>query len=215
MIKVKSFVFSDFSENTYVLYDETKECIIIDPGCYRQPEKDTLADFIEQEGLKPVRLVLTHAHLDHVFGNKFVFDKYGLLPEMHEGELIVLQAAPMVGAQYGVPVEPSPEPKKFLTIEDKITFGNSSLDILFTPGHSPASLSFYSEAGNFVIAGDTLFENSIGRTDLPGGDLATLLKSIREQLLPLGDEVVVYSGHGPSTTLGQEAKFNPFLNGYV
>lgn len=215
MIKVKHFVFSPFSENTYILYDETKECIIIDPGCYQQAERDQLVDFIENNELKPVRLILTHAHLDHIFGNKFVFDKYGLLPEMHKGELPVLNAAPLISAQYGVPMEASPVPKSFLTVEDKITFGESSLDILFTPGHSPASLSFFSKEDNFVIAGDTLFENSIGRTDLPGGNLETLLQNIREKLFTLGDEVVVYSGHGPSTTIGHEIKFNPFLNGYV
>jgi len=208
---IKQFVFSPFSENTYVLYDETKEAIIIDPGCYEQHERDELEDFISNEGLKPVRLILTHAHLDHIFGNKFVFDKYGLLPEMHKGELPVLQSAVTVAAKYGVPMEASPEPKIFLTEGDKITFGNSVLDSFFTPGHSPASLSFYCEKDGFVIAGDTLFNGSIGRTDLPGGDMETLLTSIRTQLLTLPDNTIVYSGHGPATSVKVERVMNPFL----
>jgi len=208
---IKQFVFSPFSENTYVLYDETKEAIIIDPGCYEQHERDELEDFISNEGLKPVRLILTHAHLDHIFGNKFVFDKYGLLPEMHKGELPVLQSAVIVAAKYGVPMEASPEPKIFLTEGDKITFGNSVLDSFFTPGHSPASLSFYCEKDGFVIAGDTLFNGSIGRTDLPGGDMKTLLTSIRTQLLTLPDNTIVYSGHGPATSVKVERVMNPFL----
>ena len=194
-----------------MLYDETKEAIIIDPGCYEQHERDELEDFISNEGLKPVRLILTHAHLDHIFGNKFVFDKYGLLPEMHKGELPVLQSAVTVAAKYGVPMEASPEPKIFLTEGDKITFGNSVLDSFFTPGHSPASLSFYCEKDGFVIAGDTLFNGSIGRTDLPGGDMETLLTSIRTQLLTLPDNTIVYSGHGPATSVKVERVMNPFL----
>lgn len=211
MIQVKSFTFSPFQENTYVLYDETKSCIIIDPGCFEKHEKETLADFISDNGLKPVRLINTHSHIDHVFGNKFVADTYNLTPEMHENEVHGMRAVPSYAiSAFGLTVEPSPEPT-FLPESGELTFGNSSLEILFTPGHSIASLSFFSKEDNFVIAGDTLFQGSIGRTDLPGGHYETLIKSIKEKLLPLGDDVVVYSGHMDSTTIGVEKRTNPFL----
>ncbi len=214
MSLVAKFTFNPFQENTYLVYDETKECIIIDPGTFTDEEKKQLADFIASAGLKPVRLINTHCHLDHVFGNKFVAETWNIGLEIHEGELPVLQAVPQICAFYGLPQpELSPEPTNFIKPGDKITFGNSSLDVFFTPGHSPASISFYSKAGNFVIAGDVLFRQSIGRTDLPGGDLQTLLDSIRTQLFPLGDDVKVYSGHGEDTTIGYEKANNPFLNG--
>lgn len=214
MTTVQGFTFSPFQENTYVLYDETKECIIIDPGCYEQHEKEKLADFITQHELKPVRLINTHSHIDHIFGNKFVADTYQLTPEMHEKEVPGMRMVPSYGASFGLKVEPSPEPT-LLPETGTVTFGNSTLEILFTPGHSIASLSFYSKADGFVIAGDTLFKQSIGRTDLPGGDYDTLIKSIATQLLPLGDEVVVYSGHMEPTTIGAEKQFNPFLKNVI
>ena len=214
MALVAKFTFNPFQENTYIVYDETKECIIFDPGIYTDEEKKQFADFIDSAGLKPVRLINTHCHLDHVFGNKYVAETWNLGLEIHEGELPVLQAVPQICAFYGLPQpELSPEPSHFIKEGDSVTFGNSSLDVLFTPGHSPASISFFSKEGNFVIAGDVLFRQSIGRTDLPGGDLQTLLNSIRTQLFPLGDEVKVYSGHGEDTTIGYEKVHNPFLNG--
>lgn len=212
MSVVASFTFNPFQENSYIIYDETKEAIIIDPGCYTQVERDQLMDFVKEGGLRPVKLINTHCHLDHVFGNQFVADQYNLGLEIHEGELPVLESVPQVAQMYGVPnVTPSPAPSNFLKAGDKISFGNTNLDILFTPGHSPASISFYNAKEQYVIAGDVLFQGSIGRTDLPGGDFQTLIKSIKEQLFPLGDDVVVYSGHGPQTTIGNERKSNPFL----
>jgi len=212
MLVVADFTFNPFQENTYVLYDDTKECIIIDPGCYTQREKDILVEFIKEKELTPVKLINTHCHLDHMFGNRFVADKYQLSLEIHKGELPVLEAAPQVSAMYGVPnVEPSPAPGHFIEEGDIIKFGNTSLKTLFTPGHSPASISFYSEKDKLIIAGDVLFLGSIGRTDLPGGDFNTLIASIKNELFPLGDDVVVYSGHGPKTTIGFERQNNPFL----
>lgn len=212
MTLVAEFTFNPFQENTYIVYDETKECVIFDPGCYTQAEKDQLTAFIENEGLKPVRLINTHCHLDHVFGNHFVATKYELGLEIHKGELPVLQAAPQVSMMYGIPFpEPSPEPSAFIEEGATLTFGNTQLEVLLTPGHSPASISFFCKKQKFVIAGDVLFYQSIGRTDLPGGDFPTLMKSIKEQLFPLGDDVTVYSGHGPSTSIGYERKHNPFL----
>jgi glyoxylase-like metal-dependent hydrolase (beta-lactamase superfamily II) len=209
---IAKLTFNPFQENTYVLYDETGECAIIDPGCYEPHEKIELADFISQHQLRPVRLLNTHCHIDHVFGNKFVSETYGLQLEIHRGELPVLEAVPQVSAFYGIPMgDPSPMPGRFIEEGEIISFGNTQLKALYTPGHSPASLSFYCEKGGFVIAGDVLFKESIGRTDLPGGDFDTLIKSIRKQLLPLGDETNVHPGHGLSTTIGYERKFNPFL----
>jgi hydroxyacylglutathione hydrolase len=210
---VKVFAFNPFQENTYVVYDETKECLIFDPGCYMNGEKRLLADFIKKNELKPVKLINTHCHLDHVFGNGFVKETYDIPLEIHRGELPVLHRLADVGKQYGVPCEPSPEPDAFIEDGDVIHFGNSSLKAILTPGHSPASLSFFSESERFVIAGDVLFLNSIGRTDLPGGDYKTLIKSIMERILPLGDDVIVYNGHGSATTVGRERLQNPFLKG--
>jgi glyoxylase-like metal-dependent hydrolase (beta-lactamase superfamily II) len=208
---IQVFTFNVFQENTYVLFDDTKECIIIDPGCYTQAERNKLSDFIKHKGLKPVRLINTHCHLDHVFGNAFVKETFNVPLEIHRGELSVLQGFERVSQMYNVPVEPTPDPDAFIEDGDEIRFGNSVLKAILTPGHSPASLSLFSESERFVIAGDVLFYNSIGRTDLPGGDYKTLINSIVEKLLPLGDDVIVYNGHGQSTTIGRERLHNPFL----
>ncbi len=214
MTLVAKFTFNPFQENTYVVYDDSNECVIFDPGCFTEEEKNLLSTFISANKLKPVRLINTHCHLDHVFGNKYVSEKYNLGLEIHEGELPVLEAVPQMCGLYGLPQpEPSPTPTNFLKEGSKLTFGNTEMDILFTPGHSPASISFFCEASNFIIAGDVLFRESIGRTDLPGGDFNTLINSIKSQLFPLGDEVRVYSGHGVETTIGYEKKNNAFLDG--
>lgn len=211
MITVKSFCFNPFYENTYVLYDETKECIIIDPGCIEKHEEEILHQFISLSKLSPAILVNTHAHIDHVLGNNFVFKTYNLKPVLHRNEIKILEAAPIIGAEWGIPVHPSPLPEKFLLEGDKISFGNSSLDVLFAPGHSPGSICFYCKAQSFIVSGDVLFRESIGRTDLPFGSHEILLQSIRKKLFPLPDETVVYSGHGPETTIGHEKQFNPFV----
>lgn len=212
MIHVASFAFNPFQENTYVLYDETKECVIVDPGCYTENERKLLKAFIEKEGLKPVRLINTHCHLDHICGNAFISSTYNLKLEAHLGEKVVLDASVDHGRIYGFVFEASPAISHYIEEGDEIVFGNSSLKVLLTPGHSPASLSFYSQKDNFVIAGDVLFFMGIGRTDLPGGNHNLLLKSIREQLFTLSDETIVYNGHGQKTSIGFEKKNNPFLN---
>ncbi|MEN0049382.1 MAG: MBL fold metallo-hydrolase [Bacteroidota bacterium] len=212
MTQVAAFTFNPFQENTYLIYDNSKECIIIDPGCYQVEEKATIIDFIQKNELKPVRLINTHCHIDHVFGNRFISDAYDLDLEIHEGELVVLNTVTQVAKMYGIPYpEPSPLPKRYIQAGEIIGFGNTQLQTLFTPGHSPASISFYCEAAKFVVSGDVLFKSSIGRTDLPGGDFNTLINSIKTQLFPIGDEVKVYSGHGEPTTIGIERKTNPFL----
>ncbi|MEM8908040.1 MAG: MBL fold metallo-hydrolase [Bacteroidota bacterium] len=212
MTLVANFTFNPFEENTYVLYDDTKECIIIDPGCYTAAERKILQDFIRDNELKPVRLINTHCHLDHIFGNRFIADTYELGLEIHQGELPVLDAVPEICRRYGLPLpEASPQPTRFIEAGEAITFGNTHLQTLFTPGHSPASISFYCAESQFVIAGDVLFYGSIGRYDLTGGDLPTLLNSIRTQFFTLPDDVTVYPGHGPKTTIGFEKANNPFL----
>ncbi len=211
MITIQSFTFGPFQENTYILFDETKECIIIDPGCYDEAERAELAAFIESKKLKPVKLINTHCHLDHVFGNGFVADKYNLKLEINKQDLPVLDAYLTTCGLYGLNAEPSPAPSVFLDEGDIVRFGNAELEILFTPGHSPGSITFYNREQKFMIAGDVLFYGSIGRTDLPGGNYETLINNIKTKLFPLGDDYTVYSGHGPETNTGFERKNNPFL----
>jgi glyoxylase-like metal-dependent hydrolase (beta-lactamase superfamily II) len=212
MIKIQSFTFNGFQENTYVLFDESKKCIIIDPGCYEQNEKLELERFIVDNELEPVKLINTHCHIDHVLGNRFVAEKWSLDLEMHELDLPTLHSVKDYCQLYGFHnYEESPEPSTFLKEGDKIHFGNSSLDVLFAPGHAPGHIALYSKEQHFVIGGDVLFQMSIGRTDLPGGDYDTLINSIKDKLLPLDEQTKVYSGHGPSTTIGYEKTNNPFL----
>lgn len=212
MTQVQVFEFNPFAENTYVVYDETGECAIFDPGCYTALEREIMQQFIENNTLRPVRLINTHCHLDHVFGNAFVANTWGIGLEIHAGELPVLERFPQVCQMYGVPFsEESPAPARFIEAGDVISFGNTRLEVLFTPGHSPASISFYDRTNGYVIAGDVLFLESIGRTDLPGGDFDTLLSSIRTRLFTLPDETLVYPGHGPATTIRHEKEYNPFL----
>lgn len=217
MTNVQAFAFNPFSENTYLVYDESRECLIIDPGCYTPSERQQLHDFIAAQQLKPVRLINTHCHIDHVLGNRYVAETYGLELEIHQGELPVLESVPMVAQMYGIPniqQSPDPNPERYLQEGDFITFGNSQLKILLTPGHSPASVSFYCEASKFVIGGDVLFRGSIGRTDLPGGNHSTLMESIERELMSLPDDTIVYAGHGPTTTVGEERQSNPFILEY-
>ncbi len=211
-MKIKYFTFNPFQENTYVVYDETKECIIIDPGCYTEKERTELRRFITSEGLKPVKLINTHCHVDHVLGNKFVSELWNLELYMHKEDLPLLKNAGNIGKMYGFEdYEGSPYPKHFLAQDDTLTFGESSFKILFTPGHAPGHICLYSKENNLLIAGDVIFQRSIGRTDLPGGDHSTLINSIITQLLPLPEETTVYCGHGPGTKLGYEKEHNPFL----
>ncbi len=212
MTQLQVFEFNPMAENTYVLYDETGDCAIFDPGCYTSAERTALKNFIDQNQLRPVRLINTHCHLDHVFGNRFVAETWNLVLEIHRGELPVLERYLAAAQMYGLPLaESSPAPGAFLEAGTAIAFGNTRLEILFTPGHSPASISFYCPGAGFVLAGDVLFLESIGRHDLPGGSLPVLLQSIRSQLFTLPDETLVYPGHGPATTIRHEKEYNPFL----
>ncbi len=212
MIQIKSFEFNPFSENTFLLYDETKECVIVDPGCYENHEKEELSSFIKDNALKPVRLINTHCHIDHVLGVKYIMESYGLDFHFHKKEMPIFESTEMVAQMYGIPnVEMPIAPSAFLDETDVVEFGVSKLDILFVPGHSPGHIAFVNKDQKFVISGDVLFYGSIGRTDLPGGEHKTLIDSIKSKLLPLGDDFVVHSGHGPATNIGFERENNPFL----
>lgn len=211
MLKIKSFVFSPIQENTYVLYNESNQCIIIDPGCYFPEEKDELAAFITQSGLKPVMLLNSHCHLDHVFGNRFVAESYGLTLQLHEKEKAMLDFAPASGLMYDMPFDNYVGEFIYLKEGDTILLGEDELKVIEAPGHSPGHICFYCARQNFIISGDVLFNRSIGRTDLPGGDHQTLIDNIRTKLFILPEETVVHSGHGPLTTIGEEKRENPFL----
>lgn len=211
MANVQSFVNNPYQENTYVLFDETGECAIIDPGMYTTAEQNAVVSFIKENNLKPTLLLNTHCHIDHVLGNKFVYDQYGLKPQFHIGESEVLAAVVAYAPSMGIRYELSPMPDEFLPETGTIKFGNTELELIFAPGHSPAHLCFYNKAANILIGGDVLFRNSIGRTDLPGGDFSTLVKNIEEKLFTLPDDCTVYPGHGPETTIGYEKQTNPYL----
>ncbi|MDX2045757.1 MAG: MBL fold metallo-hydrolase [Chitinophagaceae bacterium] len=211
MLNVKIFTFSPIAENTYLLYNENKECIIIDPGCYTDKEREELLQFIRIHKLVPALLLNTHCHLDHVFGNKFVHEEFGLTLHIHPEEKPVLDFAPAAGLMWNLPFDNYQGEINYLEEGETIKIGDDELEILFTPGHSPGSISFYCRKQNFVISGDVLFSLSIGRADLPGGNFNVLAESIRKQLYTLPDETIVYPGHGPETTTGFEKANNPFV----
>jgi hydroxyacylglutathione hydrolase len=211
MLYLKSFTFNPFQENTYVIYNDTLQAWIIDPGNSDSGENQQLKNFISDKGLTLQRLLLTHGHIDHVMGNRFIFDTYGLLPEVHEADLFFIKRMVESGAMYGVNCEASPMPEKYLKDGDVLKLGQYDFSCLFTPGHSPGSICFYNQENRLLIGGDVLFRESIGRSDLPMGDHETLINSIRNRLFALPDDVKVYNGHGVPTTIGHERLNNPFL----
>ena len=209
---VTSFTFNAFQENTFVVHDpDSGDAVIVDPGCHNKSEEEELRGFIERENLNVQKVLNTHCHVDHVFGNRFACETFGVGLHIHRGEQPVLDTYVQVAAMYGLPARPSPKPSGYLEEGDVITFGQVRWKILYTPGHSPASVAFYCQEEDYVIAGDVLFKGSIGRTDLPGGDFNTLIRSITTNLLSLPEHTLVYPGHGPTTTIGEEKSANPFL----
>jgi glyoxylase-like metal-dependent hydrolase (beta-lactamase superfamily II) len=211
MIHIKAFTFSPISENTYVLYNDAGKAIIVDPGCYFPAEEETLKNCLIDNGLTPVYLLNTHCHLDHVFGNKWVHETYGLELHMHPNEASMLELAPVSGERWGLPFQNYAGPLHYLNDGDTLFLDETEIQVILAPGHSPGSICFYLPSQGDLIGGDVLFRGSIGRTDLPGGDSETLLTSIREKLWVLPDETVVYSGHGIKTTIEYEKRNNPFL----
>lgn len=212
MIKVKTFVCNPFQENSYLLYDESGECVIVDAGQFNSEEQAQLESFIEGNNLKPVKLLNTHGHFDHLAGVEHIAKKYGIELYIHADEQYNMEHAGAMGAVYGFVINQPTCKINFIKGGDEISFGNSTLKVLDLPGHTPGGVGFYNDAQKIAITGDSLFRGSIGRTDLPGGDYETLMRSILKTLLPLGDEVRYYSGHGESSTLGHERRYNPFVN---
>ena len=212
MITIKKFTFNPFQENTYILFDETKECVVIDPGCYDKNEKTNLINFIEEKELTPVQLLNTHCHIDHVLGNYIISSNYELKLAAHKLEVPVLEGSAYWGSQYGINGDLSPHIEIYLNEGDQIEFGNSKLEVIFVPGHSPGHIAFVNHDEKFIINGDVLFQGSYGRYDLPGGDLRTLAQSIQKKLFVLPDDYTVYAGHMGETTIGAEKKTNPILH---
>jgi glyoxylase-like metal-dependent hydrolase (beta-lactamase superfamily II) len=211
MFQLKSFTFNPVQENTYLLYNEHKECIIIDPGCYYEHEKEELKSFINLNKLQPKFLLNTHCHLDHVFGNKFIAEEYKITLNSHPLEKKILELAPASGLMFNLPFDNYQGEVIYIEEGDKIFLGDDELEVIHAPGHSPGSICFYCKKQHFIIGGDVLFYNSIGRTDLPGGHHEHLISSIKEKLFKLPEDTKVYPGHGPTTTIGAEIKENPYL----
>lgn len=210
-IQIQSFTFNAMQENTYIVYDETRQCIIIDPGCVEKHEQQDLLQFIAAEQLTPMFLLNTHCHIDHVLGNNFIKNYYKIKLIIHANEHQTLRSVKLYAAMYGYPNYEESEPNMYIAEGENITFGNTKLDILFVPGHSPGHIAFVENVSKNIFAGDVLFYRSIGRTDLPGGNHATLIESISKKLFTLDDNFIVHPGHGPKTNILDEKKFNPYL----
>ncbi|MCU0448895.1 MAG: MBL fold metallo-hydrolase [Bernardetiaceae bacterium] len=211
MLQVKSFTFNALEENTYVLYEPGGPAAIVDPGCYDRAEQATLQAFITEQGLRVTHLLNTHCHVDHVLGNQWVKDTYGVPLLAHALERQNLTMNPLFAPMFGFARYQNSEIDQEITPGQAITVGQWALQTWFVPGHSPGHVAFYHPEGPWVISGDVLFRGSIGRTDLPGGDYATLERSVREVLFNLPAPTTVYCGHGPATTIGHEQRTNPFF----
>ena len=212
VMQIKKFTFNPFQENTYILYDDSLECAIVDPGCYTDSEKKQISDFISQEKLVPTLLLNTHCHIDHILGNKFISELYKIPLDAHQKEIPILSGSPAWGMQYGIMCELSPEITNFVDEGYVLSCGNFTLEVLFVPGHSPGHVAFVNDASKSIISGDVLFHGGYGRVDLPGGNLKDLVASITQKLFKLPDNYTVYSGHGGETTIGAEKMDNPILH---
>lgn len=211
-MKIKRFEFNMFPVNCYVLYDETNEAVVIDPGCYYDEEKEKFKEFIIRKGLKIKHLLNTHLHFDHTFGNSFIEKEYGLVTEAHQADEFWIEEAPKQSRMFGINPQDKPSPVgKHLHDGDIITFGHSKLEAIHVPGHSPGSLVFYNAENGCIFSGDVLFQGSIGRADLAGGNFDQLIEGICSRLFILPPETEVYPGHGAPTTIGIEKSENPFF----
>ncbi len=211
MINIETFVFNPFQENTYILYDHTGQCIIVDAGCQEQEERDQLTDYMDEHGFSPVKLVNTHCHIDHILGVGYLARKYGLPFFFHPDEKILFAHSRSQAEFYGLPLDPLPRPEGFLKEGDRVEFGESALDVIHIPGHSPGGILLHCPGQKFILAGDVLFLQGIGRTDLPGGNYESLIWGIKKKLMGLDPDTIVYPGHGPYTRIGDEKASNPFL----
>ena len=211
MVNLIKFVFNTFMVNTYLLYDESGECILVDPACYDTKEQEELKECIKVNNLTLVRNLNTHCHVDHILGNDFIALTYGVYPEYHKNSIPFFQSLQEIGASFGYTIDQIPAPKRFLGDDEVVQWGNSALKVFFTPGHAEGSVCFYNEEQGFVITGDVLFKDTIGRTDLPSGNFDQLMRSIKTKLFTLPENTSVHPGHGPETSIGYEMENNPFI----
>ncbi len=212
MITVKKFVFNDFQENTFVLHDESGEGLIIDPGCNDTEEREQLLSYFNDQGIRPLKIINTHAHIDHVLGVGYLASHFSIPFLIHRQDIPLIERSVEQAIMFGLDLQEAPVADAYVEDNDLISLGGSRLQVLHLPGHSPGGIGLYCEAQNFVIVGDVLFSGSIGRTDLPGGDYDTLISGIKTRLLCLNDDCLVYCGHGPETSIGEEKISNPFLS---
>jgi hydroxyacylglutathione hydrolase len=211
MIRIAHFVFNELGENSFVLYDDSGKCLIVDPGCTDPKQQQKLKKFLHDKTLIPEYILLTHGHFDHVSGVAWAKSAFSCPVAMHRDDLFLLNNATQHAGLFGFTVDPPPVPDRYIIDGEVVAFGNSEISIIHVPGHSPGSVCLYSANDNLLICGDVLFSGSIGRTDLFGGDHALLIRGIREKLMVLPRETVVWPGHGPKTTIGHEYDTNPFL----
>lgn len=212
MTQIKQFAFNELGVNTFILYDDSNHCILVDPGCNSPAQQKQLTDFLSGNGLEPVSIFLTHGHFDHLAGLAWAKSTFACPVYMHEGDAFLVRRAPEQAAFFGFTLTPPAMPDKTVTDGEELSFGNSRVKIIHVPGHSPGSICLYFEADKLLVCGDVLFQGSIGRTDLYGGDHELLISGIREKILVLPRETVVWPGHGPRTTIGFEYDTNPFFN---
>lgn len=210
-VNIGAFIFNPFQENTYVVWDATNECVIIDAGNYSVAEDRTLNNFIRERGLRPVMALNTHGHVDHILGVNYAAETFGIPFVLHGDDAFLVDSAPEHGKLYGFVVKDVPTIGKDLKGIDEIRFGETTLRIIHTPGHTPGHVCIYEPVSKVLFSGDTLFKESIGRTDLPGGDYSWIMRSILEKIVPLGGDVEIYPGHGPKSTIGHEVLYNPFI----
>ena len=210
-MNIVKFIFNPIQENTYLLWDESLECIIIDAGNASAAEDSRLTEFIAEHNLKPVMAVNTHGHFDHSLGVKYITERYNIPWALHASDNFLVESAALSASIFGVNAGDIPAPNIDLNGKDSITFGNSTLQLIHTPGHTPGHVCLYDAESKTLITGDTLFRESIGRTDLPGGDYTWIMRSIIDKILPLGDEVSILPGHGESSNIGHESMYNPFV----
>lgn len=211
MLKVEKFVFNPFQENTFLIYAESGACIIVDAGCYSDEERKTVEDFIEGNKLELIGLVNTHCHVDHIFGNAYFVNKYKVELAAHKDDEFLIESATDHAATFGLPFKETAKISRYIDENDSINIGESKLSVIHVPGHSPGGIALYAKEEGFLIAGDILFQSSIGRTDLPGGNYEILVNGIKEKLLILPESTLVYPGHGENTTIKIEKESNPFL----
>ncbi len=211
-MNVAVLVFNPIQENTYVLWDETKECVVVDAGNYSERESEALKNFIAERGLKPTMAINTHGHFDHMLGVEMFRKEYGVPFAMSSKDSYLLEMTPSGSVVYGMKIGAMPSTIDIdLDTVGDVKFGNTTLQVIKTPGHTPGHISLFEPKSRVILTGDTLFKESIGRTDLPGGDYEILMNSITKQIIHLGDDVKIYPGHSDSSTIGHESLYNPFV----